>query len=55
MGLVRASDLGSTRRLGEPVVVPISLVGVERLWRISIARISRNSDKSMGPGGSTAG
>ena len=55
VGLVRASFPGSTERLGEPILVPITLVRVERPWRISMAGISGNSDRLMASGCSPAG
>ena len=55
MDFVQASDPGSARRLREAVLVPAALIGVERAWRISAARISGKYDKSMGLGGSAAG
>ena len=50
MDIVWASDPGSTRRSGEPIMVPVALVGVDRPWRISTATISGNSDRSIASG-----
>ena len=55
VGLVQAPDPGSARRLGGLVMVLVTLVGVERPWRIFVAKISGNSDRSIAPGCSNAG
>ena len=55
VGLVRASKRRLTGRLGNLVIVPVALVGVDRPWRKSAAGISRNSNRSKAPGYSAVG
>ena len=54
-GLVRVSDPRPMERLGEPVAVPVTFVEVDRPWRISMAKISENLDRSKAPGYRVAG
>ena len=49
------SELGSVGVIGEVVWTPGPLVGVERPWRISTARSSGKSAKSIDPVGSGGG